>query len=236
MKDKKYIIFFSGFLVLLIIIYLILRVTNGSESNKLNTLNDDKTYFLLTNIINNEYQDPSYLDSQYVLENVYYKEDELQTTYFIKAFQLYKYFNDNEYIKEDLKYIITIKGIGYKLEELNVNNLEDYINTYESTDINTTDLLPSISYQEQDKLAYYLSVFKKLLKVSPIKAYNSLTEKEQKKYTNYQDFLNKTDQIYNQMNTTINSYQKNKNTYTIHTSNKTITLIENSIMNYKIEY
>ena len=133
-------------------------------------------------------------------------------------------------------YQITIKGIGYKVEQINTNNLEEYTINYELSDITTDGIIPSLTYNEQDKLVYYLSVFKNLLKASPIKAYDYLSDKEQNKYNSYNHFLNSISNIDRDINTKITSYQKNNNTYIIYTQNKQIALIENELMDFKIEY
>ena len=237
MKPNKTIIFFSSLLVVLIFIYLIVVLFSKTKENDIKILKDDKTYFTLSNILSNEYQDDYYMDTQIIIDKVYFKNDEILSTYFIEAYQINRNFDENISFKDNLKYELTIQGVSYRVSEIDTDNLEEYAKSYELKNLDSfSNLVPSIQYDEKDKLVFYLSVYKNLLQANPIKAYNYLTDKCKQNYSNYQDFLNKADFTYDNIKTYINSYDKNKNKYIIYTDTKTITIIENNIMDFKIEY
>lgn len=230
-KNKKTIIL-ASIVVIIIILIIILNIIKSSANNQVNILKDEKEFFTINTLLNSELEDEKYMDSNYYATNIYYKEFDLIKVYFVKGFFIGTS-NENTYNAND-NYIVKTKGIAYEIEPLNATNIEEYVSNYElnTTEFNSTNILPTYSYNEKNKLISYLSTYNALLLYDKTKAYNYLSESQKKKYNSASDFENKAKLL----NTNIQSYNKNNNIYTIHTKEETITIYEKSVMNFSIEY
>ena len=85
MKDKKYIIISSSIIVFLLVLILIVSLLKPKTVNK---LNDPNIFFTLQEILNDEVQNDYYMDNSYTIENVYVKEIDLVSVYFINGFYI----------------------------------------------------------------------------------------------------------------------------------------------------
>ena len=238
MKDKKYIIISSSIIVFLLVLILIVSLLKPKTVNK---LNDPNIFFTLQEILNDEVQNDYYMDNSYTIENVYVKEIDLVSVYFINGFYIGR--NEDATYRDNDNYIIRTKGILYDINRINTSNIEEYANNYneENITINSSNIIPTITYSEKNKLIYYITTFKSLLDLDYQKAYEYLTDNQKDKYSNINNFYNQKEDITLNISTNINYFDKKESkkvtTYTINTSsNKTITIYEYGLMNYKIEY
>ena len=136
-----------------------------------------------------------------------------------------------------------VKGNSYTIFDLKQNQNEKYLNTLnkDSYKFKNGNVFNNISYTEKNKLISYISEFSELLSIDSSKAYQMLNTTTKNKYNSYSDFLSKRLEIYEKLNTTIKTYQKEQKNnlivYSITDSNNNIIKIyETSIMDYKIDY
>lgn len=237
--NKKTIILASlcGVLLLLIIILSIMNSSANEESYK---VTDAQKFFEINAAINEAKSKENDFYS-YIATEMYYKENGLINTYFIKGFAL-EGAVEPEY-KKDVMYMLKAKGLKYQIEEINATDIKEYANDYkeEQTDIDSELMMPSFKLNEQNKLIYYLTVFTSLLSYDPEEAYNYLSDNQKADYSNINTFENNARDIIERIPIDASDYQVskngNKNEYTISTGGKSqIKINENGVMNFTIDY
>lgn len=239
MKNKKFIIISSSIVVFLLMVLLIVILIKPSNTKR---LEDPTMFFTLQEIINNDVQNDYYMQNSYTIENVYVKNYDLINIYFVNGFYIGR--NEEADYKQNQNYVVKTKGILYESYKLNnVTDIKEYAENYDEEDItvNSKNVLPTVKYDEKEKLVFYIATFKNLLEVDYQKSYSYLTKKAQDKYSDEDNFGNQKDIISVDIQTSIKDYQKevkkDETVYRITTSsNKTITIYEYGLMNYKIEY
>lgn len=241
MEISKKTIVLSSIAVLIIVLLIILSIIKSNVPNNSNRLLDEKTFFEINDLINKYEENDLYIYHAYNTTNIYYKDDNLVKLYFATGF-IINHNIDTEYIG-NVNYLIKVKGVNYEITKLdNVKDIKEYADnyTYESNDINSDLIIPTVTYDEKNKLIYYLSTFENLLLADPNEAYNYLSDSQKKKYNGVNDFKNNITNIYNNLSDYISNYNKttdkNETIYTINTDKSQIKIYENGIMNIKIEY
>ena len=236
--NKKAIILASVCTILLVLI-IILSLIKPKQTVTLNKLNDEKKFFQIIDVINKENNNE---ESSFLATQIYYQENDLLITYFIKGFEL-KGIIEQQY-KNNVYYLLKTQGVAYKLSKLdNIIDLEEYAKNYieDEKSLDSVSVLPTSFYNEKNKLFYYLTVFSYLLNYNPKEAYNYLTDNQKNKYNSYYDFENKVSDINNNLSISVLNFKKetksNEITYEINTSDTSkVTIYEKEIMNFKIEY
>ena len=236
-KNKKLIACIS-ILSTLLIIYLILSLLKKDVY----ILKDEETFYKIQTTINNYIKDKDYINPEFTLKNIYYKKDGLTTFYYANGYIVDYKISGYDY-ERNINYLLLIKGNSYNIYELSQNQNENMLEKLNSNDYTFVNgnILPTVSYSEQNKLSSYLAEFLNLLSVDNKRAYDLLNDNTKKEYSSYDNFFTKSTEIYNKLDTTIKSYtKKEKKNYTLYevidNKNNNIKITEYSIMNYKIEY
>ena len=229
--------------ILLILTLFVLMVSNNEKKDINKEIIELKSndFFRVQNIINNYYiglmndKNPSY-----VANNIYYNNDETIKYYFVNGYLIERDFEgEYDYTKND-NFLVIIKGNYYRIIKLDSNiNIKDYAEKYEIINMDINDnIMRSYSISLENKLTYYISVFKDLVEIDPLLAYTYLGKDTLTKYTNYNDFYNERLNILNNLSTYINGYEnENDNKYIVVDKNYKKTIItENSPMHFKIDF
>lgn len=240
--EKKTIILGSS-VVLLIVLMIIISILKTNITNASTRLKDSNKFFEINNLINqatSEYEDMSY---SYMSKQIFYKQTDLITTYFVNGFvikgQKEIIYNDN------INYLIRVQGATYELEKLNnIDDIKTYANNYEETkkELNSELIIPTYEIEDQskesNKLIYYLMVFQNLLKYNSNDAYNYLSDNMKDKY-NQTTLSNNSSNIIINMPAYIESYTTNNDKsiyYLTLQGGKKVTIYEDGVMNFKIEF
>lgn len=233
---KKLIIIISVSLVLIVLFFFINKyIENKASIPKTKVLNDENKYFTIQRTIND------YLESKddfnapsFTAKKIYYKEKDNLEYYFINGYTI-TYEQTNGYNK-DVNYLLITYSGTYELKEINTSNIETYAEDYDDYKaLSSNEILPIIEYTEKTKLEAYLSHFINMLNYDNSQAYELLTEKSHNKYNSYYSFQNNISD-FKTISSQVIEYKKDGNTYTIKDSNNnTIKIIEESLMNYKLE-
>lgn len=205
----------------------------------------DKDYINENNITIDNVLDKvksNYESVYYTATDIYYKKGINITYYFVTGYIINTTILDGEISYEDtINYIVMVKGDKFvlKMIDSNISNLYEYALNYEIKDIDGINSIVSQSISEKSKLVSYISRYKDLLFIDTKRAYNMLDDETKEKYSNYDNFKNNISNVYDSLSIDIFSfnYVENEKTYYVKDENQnTIKIIENSIMNYKINF
>ena len=243
MESNKKTIILSAVIVLLLIGIIILSIIKKSAENNDNMqairLSDSKEFFTINNLVNEDTSKSIY--SYYVSTEIYYKKYDLYTTYFIKGYTAVEDETLTQEITNDnVNYLIKIKGAAYELKDLDsIYDIKKYADEYnDNNEFNSNKIVPTYSYNEKNKLIYYLTLFNKMLYNDTNEAYNKLTDNQKNKYSSLEDFKNKINSI--KLSTYITNYtakeKGDETVYNITTKKNNITIYEKYPMDYILEY
>jgi len=209
----------------------------------------DKNYIIENSITSNnvlEKLNIEYQSANFTINDVYYNENSLITYYFITGdvFNITDYETDNFSYDKNVSFLVIEKNSYYVLIPLKNNiDIKTYSNNYNIKDIeiekNNNFVKKEIN--ENNKLINYINYFKNLVIFNPEKAYNMLNEETKLKYSNYDDFYDKSIDIYNNLSTNVFASSKQEYSDRIEYEIKDqkqnkITIIEYRIYKYTIGY
>ena len=242
MKDKKLIV--PILFGVLLVIYLILNsITNKVvEDSRVKELTNEEVYFTIENTINSDNAD-ELSEANYTIKKGYYITHGLYDVYFLNGYTIENNIAEKFIYNDNINYIFILKGLTYKFERINTNDVYEYAKNFNVEDISlTTDsILPSLNFTEKIKLESYIARFTNLLLTDRKEAFDFLSDDEKERYSNETNLINQKDSILNKLSPAIDTYSKEEgkkyNTYHItdYLNNK-ITIIEYSVTDYKIDF
>lgn len=209
----------------------------------------DIDYINEKNITSNNlytYFNDDYENVFFIAKEIYYNPNSPVTFYFINGYLMgVDMFGESDYYESSVNYLIVKnKNNDYVIRPLDNNlNISDIARNYKlrNKEIDSNHVLTTSDISEENKLTIYINEFMSLLVYDNKRAYELLDDETKKKYVSYEDFLNKSIEIYNSLSSKIFAYSKQeingKIVYRIKDDKQNnIMIYETSIMNYKIRY
>lgn len=191
--------------------------------------------FNLNNLFN-YYNDPSFQ-----LMELLSKNSDNITYYFASGYTIDYQMIGSEIYNPKVNFLLIVKGNTFRIRPLdNGVNIQDLYNSLDldNTSIQTGEVFSLINPTDKNKLETYINNFLNLLIVDKERAYNFISDKTKEKYGNYSGFVNNATDIYNNLSSSIKTIAKqNDNIFVVTDNNDNkITIYENHIMNYKLEF
>lgn len=231
---KKKVVILIGVFIALGIIAIILSSIGKNNNSSLESFNDDSKFFAIQSTINSIIDDES---KNYIVNKIICKNHNETDYCFIGGYLLeYPELSDLIY-NNKVGYLLILKGNTYNIKEIETQNIEEYAKNYsEYEELKDGKMLDFIVYSEKNKISSYISNFINLTIFEPDKSYEYLTEKEKSKIGSEYDYERNISK-YQSISSNIINYTKSGNIYTITDSNNNrFKVIEESTMNYKIEF
>ena len=244
-NNSKYLII--GIIIcVLLIVSLLALIISKNETKKINKSIielKNSNYFLIQHLINNYYNENMNVYNlngpTFIANNIYYNNDKIINYYFVNGYIIDRDLDGVTNYKKDINHLVIIKNGYYTLLKLPENiNIHEYASNYELENIDINEYkLKEYYISTQNKLTFYIAVFKDLVEIDTEKAYTMLGENTLVKYANYDSFYNDRINILNNLSTYVNGYTSSENMYEIidKKNNKTI-ITESSPMHFKIDF
>ena len=185
----------------------------NSAKELLELLNEDYKYS--HNITENNVLTNIVLDNESVsfnVEEAYYNADSDITYYFLKGYIIGESFLDAATYNDNIYFLIIVDvDDNYVVMPLNnINNLEEYAKNYqiENLDINNNSQFEIVKLDDKNKISNYINKFSDLMFLDSNKAYNMLDVKTKAVYPNIDDFNNNINNIYQNIKTKFNYFEK----------------------------
>lgn len=231
---KKLVIIVFVFIGLGIIALLLSTIFKNQSDQQILAFNDDEKTFSIQSTINNEI---NLENTIYTINKIIYKTYNNTDYLFINGYTIYFPELGNAEYKDNINYLLILKGNTYNLYLLNENNIDEYAKDYdEYKQLENGKVLNIINYSEKNKLSNYISNFINLINFDTLKSYYLLSEKEKNSIGSYTEYRQNIDKYLN-LSSNIISYEKKDNIYyIIDSNNNKFKIIENSTMDYKIEF
>ena len=179
----------------------------------LELLNEDYKYS--HNITENNVLTNIVLDNESVsfnVEEAYYNADSDITYYFLKGYIIGESFLDVATYNDNIYFLIIVDvDDNYVVMPLNnINNLEEYAKNYqiENLEINNNSQFEIVKLDDKNKISNYINKFSDLMFLDSNKAYNMLDVKTKAVYPNIDDFNNNINNIYQNIKTKFNYFEK----------------------------
>ncbi len=231
---KKLIIVAGVFIGLGIFALLLTALSKNKTETQILTFNNDDKFFSIQSSINSEI---NLENTIYTINKIIYKTYNNTDYLFINGYTLYfPELGDAEY-KDNINYLMVLKGNTYNLYLLDTDNILKYATEYnEYKELRNGKVLDFINYSEKNKLSNYISNFINLINFDTSKSYDLLSKTEKNSIDSYSNYKKNIDKYLN-LSSNIVSYEKKDNIYYIIDSNDNkFKIIEDSTMNYKIEF
>ncbi len=196
--------------------------------------------FNASNVIYSNYESVSY-----TAKEIYYKNINYLTYYFVNGYLFNQsMMGDNLLYDDNLNFLVIVSNKSYVIRPLkNVSNILTFATDYkgENISIQSGYNLQELEVKDNKKLEFYLNDFINLMFLDSNRAYQMLDEKMFIKYPNLSSFENDIENIYELINSQIFGInlkeENNLKIYTINDEkNHTITITEEKIMKYKINF
>ncbi len=231
-KTKKKLII-SVFIFIVLGVVALLLSKNQKETQIL-TFNNDEKFFSIQSTINSEI---NLEDTTYTINKIIYKTHNNTDYLFINGYTLYFPQLGNSEYKDNINYLLILKGNTYNLHLIETNDILKYATEYnEYKELENGNILTIIPFSEKNKLSNYISNFINLIYFDTSKSYDLLSKDEKDIIGSYSDYKQNMGKYLN-LSSNIISYEKKDNTYYIIDSNENkFKIIEDSTMNYKIEF
>ncbi len=239
MVNKKLIIVSSCIIVVLFTIYLIVSLTSSKvDPEKSSLVKEPEVFFKVQDIINSELQKEETRDFIYIANKMYVKSKGYDSYYFINGMFI-THEDETEESDYDFNrnYFVLLNGNSYNIERIYTDNVEEYSKDFDmnSRKLTNPQLADSFKYEEKNKIVFYIAYYNTLFNNNPQAAYSLLSDNMKEKYSAYS--FEENGMLLTPLFERYDKTTKGKNTiYTIKTNSNTITIIEASLMDFKIEY